>query len=597
MPIVSATLADLDLTPEPRTWWPHQHALAQALVDSPKPVVLLEVETGSGKSTIAYAAAKAADVKAIILTQTRQLQRQYIHDFPDMQLIEGRAHFTCNLLPERTAATAPCTAGYRCPLQTAGCDYFDQKRTAAEAPVSIQNYAYWFAESQQPKSAFQTADWLICDEGHDVDQILMQAGEIELRWELIDALSDRPERPTEAASWQVWANQWMPEWTDARDQLRRDLNDWLPEGEDHGEALGAEAVTDLLRRHRQVMTIRRAGQAIAQLTPETIQEWVPDHTRERARLRPIYGKYAFKRLRKAATSKLILMSAFLAPELLMRTLGLEEDEVEIITGPEIFDRSISPIYYCPVGKFGYKTSENMWGYAIGVIDAFRRSYRDAARGDAGTGRAPERACDGPRRAQETDRRAASSAPASSERSNRGKGLLHVPSYHLRDRVARTLRRGGNSTEGCVVLTYERGEKDACLADFLEADQPTLLIGQSLGTGVDLPYGPSYNIILKLAFPPTTDPVIKARMATDTDFYPFLTICETVQAAGRAMRAPDHACDTIILDEHFGWFYRKHRAHFPGWFRKALRQSGWKEFPEINSRRVEIARAHRIMLRR
>ncbi|MBO6273939.1 MAG: DEAD/DEAH box helicase family protein, partial [Methanobrevibacter sp.] len=58
--------------------------------------IILEAGTGIGKSAIATTLAKMYE-DSYILTMTKQLQEQYLHDFGDMLVeIKGKGNYKCN---------------------------------------------------------------------------------------------------------------------------------------------------------------------------------------------------------------------------------------------------------------------------------------------------------------------------------------------------------------------------------------------------------------------------------------------------------------------------------------------------------------------
>jgi Rad3-related DNA helicase len=468
------------------------------------------------------------------------------------------------------------------PLDTPECAYFRQKAFAATAQSTIQNYSYWLNETRNVTSSFSNVDWIICDEAHELDQILMAAGVEEFRYpDLNEVGIPRPRVNMTIDELIDWGNDNQHTVKDRLTLLRQraralglnlhgdgedvegeieDIDDEDPDGPD-AEALSHDDKVDaLVKAYHVAKRVDHGISVLISLSDEEKDEWVIDFAKNGGALllKPIYGKHAFKRILAAAHEKIVLMSAFLGPELLMKTLGIDEDDVEIIRAPEAFDRSKSRIYYCPVRKFTFKTTTNEWRYLMNVIDRFMSLYA-------------------------TD-----------------KGMIHAPSVRLRNQVVDGIT-GVSAKQRFLAYDADGPSrrfppKDAVLDTFTRSKLPNVLVGQSISTGVDLPHVPKWQIIPKLWFLPTDDPAVVKRKEVDKNFYPYHTICQLVQAAGRIKRAPDHDGPTIILDETFGWFFQSQKDHFPMWFRKALIYKGWDFFPDIKAALPQIAFRSGILLR-
>lgn len=586
--IVPERLADLELLPENYEWRRGQREIVQKIVDSPKKIIMLEAECGAGKSLIGVGAAKASGYKAIVLIQTIALQEQYMRDFhASARMMNGRRNFTCNLNHKR-ADWAPCTVGMKCQMRSAlrddngeeieppECDYYRAKWEAGRAQISIQNYAYWLAETKQGAgSKFEKPDWIICDEAHELDQILMSAGTIQFRYQDLRGLKiDYPSKSAKLEDWKDWAGEhinplkqiihaWEEEilGSSVKESLAdHSSQDTPPDGEwaaPHDSSDFDDTTADLtdvlsanfeskMTRLRIAKEILSDMEDLTSIIPAEFGDWVTDSTTDLTSflIKPIYGKYAFRRLLRASQQKIVLMSAFLAPALLMQTLDLRPEDVEVIDAGRIFDRSEDHVYYCPLLKFNYQTRPNEWKFAVKAMDRFINAF----------------------------------APR--------KGLIQVPSLRLRNTVMEHTLHKLNmlAYDGAGVASGSRlyGDKDNAIRQFVNQRGQRILLGQSISTGLDIPMVPEFQIIPKLWYMPLEDPAVKARKAIDPSFYTYHTICQIIQATGRVKRSQDHHGQTVILDSAFGWFYSQNKEHFPQWFRDSLVWDGWAAFPGIKA---------------
>jgi Rad3-related DNA helicase len=127
----------------------------------------------------------------------------------------------------------------------------------------------------------------------------------------------------------------------------------------------------------------------------------------------------------------------------------------------------------------------------------------------------------------------------------------------------------------VFITHSNrlGEHETAVKNFRRAAAPKVLISPSVGTGYDFPFEDcEYQIISKVPYPDTRNPLVKARCSTDPDYAPYIAMQQLVQASGRGVRDIEDTCESFILDDNIAWFMPKF-AHFaPEWFRRAYRRS-------------------------
>lgn len=588
--IVPELLADLKITPPDWVWRSDQHELAEAIASSDKHIIMLEAEPGTGKSLIPVAAAKAAGKSVAILTSQKTLQQQYVRDFP-VHTIEGRNNFTCNL-NGKSATDAPCAVGVKCeqsgewdmdsglPLGIPQCTYYKAKAVARRSQVTIHNYAYYLRETDTYGSRFASADdWIVMDEAHYIDRILMEAAVITITYSEMREFDIEPLKPPpDKESWHLWAKRVKGKLSATVSRLKagaRAAGLSLP-GDDqpfdepstyaaltsvtgvhtpHGLEAQAndEDIRDLIRALRRARDLLERVESVYMVAMD--EDWVFDSDAKGREIyfKPMFGKFAFKAL-AARAEKVILMSAYLAPEMLIEVLDLDPNDVEIVRSSHGWDRSKSPIVYCPLRKFNFQTDKNTWKWAVGMIDAFINFF------------APD------------------------------KGLIHVPSIRLRDMVMAETKLSQK------IIAYDSDRyhatyqtKERAISTFINRTTQAVLLGQSISTGLDIPYVPQWQIILKMTFPDKSDPAIAARAKVDKIFYDHMVICELVQAVGRVKRAEDHDGPTIILDENFGWFFAARKGHFPLWFRKVLIRDGWEHYPQLNAQKRSVAMQRGIIL--
>lgn len=189
----------------------------QEAIEEGKRIIVVEAPTGFGKSAYAVCLANTLG-RAFFVTSTKDLQEQYLNDFPQIKLVKGRNNFDCRWLLENpkmqeklqkqqkensldemfwnkngmtrlriikpTADHGDCTVNRRtkCPYyiskkryftgQTTPsgvvCKYYQQKFDGAVANQTIYNYKY-FLPTVLYQDDFEPRNVVIFDECHKLE--------------------------------------------------------------------------------------------------------------------------------------------------------------------------------------------------------------------------------------------------------------------------------------------------------------------------------------------------------------------------------------------------------------------------------------------
>jgi len=164
--------------------------------------IIISAPTGIGKSYIAKTIANSKDT-SFIVTSTKQLQDQYIKDFPIVKSIKGMGNFACYQLMDLeklddvkkaiqnklTCDKGQCTARQRGkPVNSCNykskkdgdsdekqCIYYKQKAEGLESPQTILNYALYFQLKKfQTSSHGVLRDVGIFDEAHAIENEIVR---------------------------------------------------------------------------------------------------------------------------------------------------------------------------------------------------------------------------------------------------------------------------------------------------------------------------------------------------------------------------------------------------------------------------------------
>jgi Rad3-related DNA helicase len=138
---------------------------------------VLELPTGFGKSAVAKTICSSFK-NAFLVTATKQLQDQYIADFPDgsMKSIKGRANYQCDYNLRLNCEIGPCMVNKallnECKRNN-NCPYYNARNKALNANVALTSYQY-FLRSTECGNFWKPRNVLILDECHLLEQQVTQ---------------------------------------------------------------------------------------------------------------------------------------------------------------------------------------------------------------------------------------------------------------------------------------------------------------------------------------------------------------------------------------------------------------------------------------
>jgi Rad3-related DNA helicase len=325
-------------------WRNGQDAACLRAIDTDKRFLALTLSTGSGKSLIYMVSALATGRRTAVLTATKALQTQLLHDFMEAGLVDvrGQVNYRCAEIPGQSNNTAyhgPCHHGYECPRKGGGCEYFDAVRTAGKARLVVTNYAYWISQHKHGEGLGKF-DLLVCDEAAEAPEELSRSLTITLEaydlrftgvraWPQTDSLSE----------WKTWAT------TAALQvgQMYKGLR---------GEARSAGVDGGVRRRARELKELAWKLEDLSRAQGE----WVIDRRGKAVSLCPLWpAEYAERNL-FLRIPRVILTSATIRMKTLS-LLGIPESEVEIEDCPSSFPVQNRLVTHIPTVRLNHRSSE------------------------------------------------------------------------------------------------------------------------------------------------------------------------------------------------------------------------------------------------
>lgn len=489
---------------------------------------LLSAPTGAGKSLTYAALAQMLKTKRVlILTSTRGLQDQLQRDFEGIGYfdVRGASNYPC-LATERggeheafysgravACDEGPCRYGYACTLREVGCAYYDRVARASRERVVVANYSFLFHTYYYGQGIGQW-DVIVCDEAHEAPDELAGFLATELDESEMDVWCPRWPGEMSIPEWRAWAGGGLKRLTGEIEAMG-------------GPAKGDRATVKKLKRilAKLQRLDKMSGEWIAYQSEtkdaagQTLKQW---------RWAPLWpAPYAEELLFREAP-RVIFTSATARPKTL-QLLGVGEgefDSFETDHSFEVENRKVCLLLgreYVPQVRYNWTETD---------IDLWVKRHDDII-------------------AARLDR----------------KGLVHTTSYSR----AKLLRE--RSKFARYMWVPWSGNTREKVEGFKRAQAPAVLVSPAVTTGWDFPGDAArYQIISKVPFPDTTDPVTVARSKADKDYAPYLAAVATVQAAGRIVRGADDWGETFTVDGNFSWFLKQHERHFPGWFLDAVYKS-------------------------
>jgi len=497
----------------------YQLESAQKVVDSTKPLILIEAPTGSGKSLLALTAHRLMpeSTRGVYVVATKQLQDQIEKDF-QVPVLKGRNNYPClvfaNLFPEVNSEICKDYLGDdECNFQE-DCPYLKQKRLALSSPMCVLNYPLFLTEANYV-GGFSGLDFLILDEVDGLEDHLMSFIEVSVTRRLLQRLRlGPPKHKTKLEAWQ--------EWTSGAKAIA------LSELKRIGEPQDLEPV-----KLKEYGRLKRTLNKLQFLSDHLDESWVmeqeekgpPPHA---ISFKPVkISPFASDNLWRHTSKALGMSATIMGPQAMAIELGLHSWDVDFISLPSPFPIESRPVEYIPVANVTHKTKDSAYPKISDAIDVILSKHPN------------------------------------------DKVLIHAVSYDLTNFLMDYLRPKYHG-----LMSHKREDRASTLEKFKSYTRPVALISPSMERGVDLP-GDLCRVIIvaKVPWPSLLDPQVNKRLHGFSDgslWYARKTARSLVQMTGRATRFLGDYSESFILDEQFGNLVARNGALFPSWWRLAVR---------------------------
>ena len=504
---------------------------------------VLDCPTGVGKTYIALAIAYGS-LNSYLLTSTKQLQQQYLDTSDDPVNIKGKGNYPCGINRTIRADMAPCAVMPKmigkC-ISRGVCPYYKQKQKAMASKVMLTNYSYFLYSSNCGPigEAEQKREAIICDEGHDLEKVLVSYAE-----STVNPAELEKHFGIRNISWQ-FCNDEKKNLAVLRDifeeiqkqllkyqaEIKREYAKYGVSDEDPNAAdkLPGAALDKIGKIGTKMYTLDKVMKPISIFYEQHEKnKWIISGNEENntLTLTPLHASGIFDTYMGGLADKFVFMSATIGDvDVFCKELGIPRDQLNYISVDTDFPAENSPVVFCPVCKMNYRDIDaNMDNIVTAVAEIMNAHPNE-------------------------------------------KGIIHTGNYKIADALAKRLPSDNRKRLIHRDMNFKFKLKNQELVELhTKEKRPTVLLSPSLDTGTDLADDLSrWQIIVKCPFPSLGDPRIAVKSDLEPDWYLSRMWLSIQQAAGRSTRHKEDHSITYILDGSIGWWWKKIEKKMPKWF--------------------------------
>ena len=519
--------------------------VANALVD--KDVVIIDAPTGWGKTGLAYQIYNATKLRTLILNNSNVLVNQYIdlieENVDDSISCKGKNNYKCARDSKMTPASSKCKKR-ACPLARTGkCEYYRRRKLMDERGLVISNYQLLFSLIDSG-SSFSSYDLIICDECHNIENIVVDYATVTMSTKICETLSDY--------------NNLIKRLKCIESKDKSELNRIVNELKTIVLKTNKNNYHDNFRNFFNLIDkisiiisgCKENDYGYGDYIKKLSNNWnaykysldkdnylYDSSSNEEHKLVPLKIDNIFHKYMSLIGPKLVLMSAtVINVDNMIKDLGFDKDRVEYIELESKFKKENRPIV--PLGITRVKIMDDNYENSdefkelIDVILKLLKTHGNLNQS----------------------------------------GLIYCNSYKLCNMIYRNIK---NKTDYHILMNTNASETKKVLDEFLDTSiNKRLLISPSFAEGVNFNDDISrFQIIPKVPYLFLGSNRIATKCRINGRWYTNKTIENIIQVAGRSVRSEDDEAVTYILDSSFDNCYNKFREDYPKWFDEAIVREG------------------------
>ena len=526
--------------------------------------IIISAPTGIGKSYIAKTIADSFH-SSFVITATKQLQDQYINDFPDMSTIKGKGNFACFQLmtsnkiiskPKALQMGLSCSKGI-CELVVGGkeitckhkdvlynkddygldsfvdekdkvdpCLYYSQKLNGLRHSKTILNYAIYFQlkkfQALTPGVARQVD---IFDEAHTIENEIVKFLSIDIPKSYLEDVNINAKRYdfTDIDSIIALLDDLEAAYVQEKRAAERGTENPFSSKEKNNSK-------ELKKLSNRLEIIKKYKNNLSDKNNFVIQDPKTDEAGEfeKVSLQPIeIGKYAKQYLNSEYQ---IFMSGTIDDKNFAKSIGMNNDEykfIDIKKSP--FPKENREIDFIDTCRLNYKSSEKDKTAIIKQIEKILKTYQNE------------------------------------------KGLILTSSKKHCFDILYGLPPEQKSR--IQIAHSSENKNDMTIQDILKRHKLSkngVLLSSSFWQGVDLKDDMSrFQIIAKCPYPFLGDKRIKRKQSDDPKWYQYQTVLKLLQGFGRSIRSDTDYAKTFVLDNAVADLLLKSKQMVPSAYHDVL----------------------------
>jgi len=498
------------------SWYEGQEEIFSKLIEwyyGPKRFCGASIPTGSGKSVLAMALAKSLGGRSVILTATKGLQEQMMSDFSMSGLvnIKGMANYEC-MVEEVMVDKGPCHD--LSTIERYVCDHRN---------AGLNQCHYYKAKDTAMKSNLVTTNYAyymamanLADGFGKSDLLIMDEGHQVFQTFESYLTTNIPvsELPKPLPINKPWS--YVRDWAvEARHMVGGRVDNLVFQINSSRPGVQKRILNAGLERLRRYY-------ADLGYMEESKWAWSVEVADSRLRATPLWPQEHAYRLVYKDTPKVMIMSAVLTKKT-MNLLGVEDDQMEFIEAGSTYDPLNTRIRHIYTTRLTHKTPPE-------------ETLKIARRVDEIVAAHPNQ-----------------------------KGIVFTVSYKRRDFLLR-------HCDTSRFMTHESDTVTSQVEKFRDTADGVLL-SPVITTGWDFPGSDcEFIVIVKIPFIDTRSAVVRERGKDDNEWMPFQAMQTLIQSAGRGTRSKGDTCDVYVLDDNWGWFWKRYKKFAPDWFAERVRGS-------------------------
>ena len=511
--------------------------------------IILEAGTGIGKSAIATTIANMVN-DSYILTRTKQLQEQYLHDFDYMLMeIKGRGNYICNTASNMDFTFYCDTCDKKKPCNT--CNYNQARNSAINYPNVLANYDYLYYGNLYTDKWY-TRDLLILDEAHKFESFIMskvtrKLSEKECKEDYGIDIFSSIHNGDSISNWKE-VEDWIPIIEKVIEKIplskyKIDLEIRLVKQKKKTKTRELK-IARLKRKQNALDKKLISYKELVRLLDKNADEWcvvLPllsqiqntkfDCTVE---FKPITVQNFTNTILDLGETRLFLTATIGDEMKFCEWLGIDPGETHTIYQKSNFPVQNRPVYKRYVGNFSGSTNGNPnWRTPEGLDEILKICTEHQGQ----------------------------------------KGIIHTTSH------AQTYWILKNLSKQLPLWKIEADKKnnwgeltrEEVVKRFIHTNEPAILVGAGIKDGVDFKDDACrFQILYKTPFP-AFDTQVRKRNQKDKVWWNYQAVMDTMQAYGRGVRSETDYCDFYILDSKFESLLKTWKGLFNEYFLEAIQE--------------------------